>query len=166
MIGLTTYGNLIFPSCSHISTTIWWHHLNFNKMPGENTWRELNKAAACSFEQIQEVAPFKTAAVRSLASYLTNHSRKMNMLANCWRSKNKHSPMDSNTWTHHCWPTRKKWNSSALCEDWMPSRGLTKSNGWLGWILKKIKGIYSVRTFWWRWCQIHIFAYSFHVVWL
>ena len=58
----------IFPSCSHMNTTIWQHHLDCNKMPGEKVTWELHKDAPCCFEQIMEISLYKTVAVCYLAS--------------------------------------------------------------------------------------------------
>ena len=43
---------------------------------------ELYKGAVYGFEQILEAAPYKTAAIRSLTSHLTNHSCKTKKT--CW----------------------------------------------------------------------------------
>ena len=67
----------VFPSCSHVSTTVWLHHLNPNETIQEKARWELNKAAACSFEQILVTAPYKIVVVWPLISHLTNHPHKM-----------------------------------------------------------------------------------------
>ena len=64
------------PSCCHVGTTVWMHHLDFNETLGEKASWELNNAA-CSFYQIMETAPNKTVAVQPLASHLTNNMSKM-----------------------------------------------------------------------------------------
>ena len=46
-----------------------------NKMPGENTRWELHNNATCSFEQILEATPYKTAVVQPLTSHLTKYPR-------------------------------------------------------------------------------------------
>ena len=74
------------------------------------TW-ELYRNAACCFEQILEATPHKTAAVRPLTSHLANHPSKMK----------------KTYWAHQCWLTSKDLHSSALCEHWVQSRGLAKS---------------------------------------
>ena len=79
------------------------------------------------FEQIQKLASYKIAAVRSLTSNLTNHLSMTN-----WRSKGK---FISNVllWT----PTRvhnsKSLHSLGFCWHWIPCRALTKADrdGWL-----------------------------------
>ena len=43
---------------------------------------EIHKDVVCCFKQILEVAPYKTAVVRSLTSHLTNYSNKTNKT--CW----------------------------------------------------------------------------------
>ena len=47
----------ILPSCSCVSTTVWLHHLDFSKIPGEKARWELHKDPICCFEQILEAAP-------------------------------------------------------------------------------------------------------------
>ena len=75
-------------SCIH--TTIWMHHTSVNKTYSEKTRREIHKNATRCLEQILEVIPHKTAAVRSLTSHLTNQSSKINKTCGCsWRSKDE-----------------------------------------------------------------------------
>ena len=51
----------ILPSCSHVSTTVWLHHMNSNKMfGGKDTWKLHKNAIRCS-KQILEAALHKTA---------------------------------------------------------------------------------------------------------
>ena len=47
----------LFPSYSCSHTTIWMHHRDTNKTHWEKARWELHKNAACSLEQILEVAP-------------------------------------------------------------------------------------------------------------
>ena len=61
----------ILLSCSHVSTTVWLHHLDSNKMPEVKACWELHKTVVCCFEQILE------AVVLPLTSHLTNHPIKM-----------------------------------------------------------------------------------------
>ena len=68
----------IFPSCDYVSTISWLHHQDSNKVLSEKTRWKLHNNAACYSEQILEAAPHKMAAVRALASHLTNHSSKTN----------------------------------------------------------------------------------------
>ena len=49
-----------------------------NKIQQEKTGWKLHKNAVCYLEQILEVTLHKTATVWPTASYLTNHSSKMN----------------------------------------------------------------------------------------
>ena len=67
----------ILPSSSHISTNVWLHHSNFNKILQEKARWEIHKDIACCFEQKLEAAPYKTAAVRPLTTHLTNHPSKI-----------------------------------------------------------------------------------------
>ena len=85
----------------------------------------------------------KTVAVQPLTPHLTNHPSKMSQTYWALPKKLGQTPkqcfMDSDTWTHQCQLTSKKLYLSALCEYWMSSRGLTKSNGGSGWMVKKVK---------------------------
>ena len=47
--------------------------------------------------------------------------------------------MNSNTWIHQCWPSSKHLHSSMPYRHWVLSRGLVKSNGQYGWIVRKRK---------------------------
>ena len=58
-----------------VAVSLQLHHLNFNEMPGKKAWLELCKNNACCFEQILEVAPYKTVVVWLFTSHLTNHLR-------------------------------------------------------------------------------------------
>ena len=58
-----------------ISDIAWLHHLDFKEMHWEKGSCEQHKDTACCFEQILEAAPYKTAVVQPLISYLTNHLR-------------------------------------------------------------------------------------------
>ena len=51
------------PSCSSVSTTVWLHYLDFNKMFGEKARCELQKDAVGCYQQILKAAPYKTAVV-------------------------------------------------------------------------------------------------------
>ena len=123
----------ILLSCSHVSTIVWLQHLDFNRVPGEKARWELHKDAVCCFEQILETTPNKTPTPTPHLNYLSKIDKT------CWillerqrQSCERHSPVDSYTWTHHCWPISKDLRSSALCRHWMLSRGPTKSEGWEG----------------------------------
>ena len=80
-------------------SAVWLHHLDFNEIPGEKARWEVHKNAACSFEQILEVAPYRTAAVWPLTSNLTNHPRKMSKT--CWAMLERKDKLISNIllWT-------------------------------------------------------------------
>ena len=43
---------ILLPSCSCVSTNVWMHYLDFNEKLGEKIRSELDKDAACCFEQI------------------------------------------------------------------------------------------------------------------
>ena len=108
-------------SYTYISTSVQLHH--FKKKLGGSY-----KNAACCFEQILAVLTYKRVPVQPLTSHLTNHPCKTRKI--CWwllekkGSTNKWLyPMDSYTWTHHRWPTSNSIHASALCGQWMPSRG-------------------------------------------
>ena len=58
------------PSCGYVSTYVWMHHLDSNKMHEVKTSWELYKNAMCCFKQILETAAHKTAIVKSLTSHL------------------------------------------------------------------------------------------------
>ena len=68
----------ILPSCNSISTMVWQHDLNFNKMPGEKARWGLQEDVLCCSEQILEVALYKTATLLTFTSQFTNHSSKVN----------------------------------------------------------------------------------------
>ena len=54
-------------SCSHISTTVWLHHLDFNEMLSDKVRLELCYDAACFFEQTLVAAPYKSVIVMPFA---------------------------------------------------------------------------------------------------
>ena len=58
-----------------------------NETNGENASWELRKNASCCFEQIQEAAPHKTAAIQPLNSHLLNHTNKQNKIYWEWMEK-------------------------------------------------------------------------------
>ena len=64
--------------CSRVSTILWLHHMDFDETLVEKVRWELHKDAVGCSEQILERAPYKTAAVWSLTSDLTNYMSKMN----------------------------------------------------------------------------------------
>ena len=122
----------ILPSCSHVSTIVWLHHMNFSKVFGKKARWKLHKDAMCYFEQILKKAPHKIAVIWPLVSHLINHSSKISKT--CWallekkgQTHKQGSSMSANTWIEQCWLTSK--DSSTLCKHWMPSKELTKSDG-------------------------------------
>ena len=61
----------ILPSCRHVSTTVWLHHLDFNEMFGDKKARwEVHKGAECCFEQNLNAAPYWTAVAQPFISHL------------------------------------------------------------------------------------------------
>ena len=64
----------LFPSCSCVSSTIYLHHSDPNKILGEKAKWEIHKNAAWFLSNL------KTAVVRPLTSYLANYPRKTNKL--------------------------------------------------------------------------------------
>ncbi len=64
------------PSSGYVNTTVWMHHMDASETYKEKASCEQHKNATCLFEQILEVTPEKTAAVRPLTSHLTNHPRR------------------------------------------------------------------------------------------
>ena len=140
----------ILPSCSHISIIVWLQHLDSNKMPGEKARWELHKNAACCFEQILEAAPYKTAVVRPLTSYLINHPSKTSKTCCALLKKDK---LMSNVllWTHTHGLTSvgrpAKTYIHQLCADTgchqedLP-RAMTDRDGWQ----EIVKGISAVGT--------------------
>ena len=134
----------IFPSCSHISTTVELNHLLF-EMP----WWDLNKDAACYFQQILEASPYKTASVQPLASHYTNHPSKK--IKTCWtllvkkgQTHEQYTHIDSSTWTYQCWQSKKHLHSSDLWRPWKPFGQfvITNRDGWQ----KRVKGTCFVST--------------------
>ena len=61
MISLTNMG--ILPNCSCVNTTVWLHHLNFNKTFREKVNWKLHRDTGCYFEQTLPAAPHKTTLV-------------------------------------------------------------------------------------------------------
>ena len=106
------------------------HGCTISTLTKEKARWELCDDAACCFK-ILKAATYKTTAVRSLTSYLTNHSSKMSKT--CWPQLKKYrwihkqcSPMNSSTWAHQCQPTNKNLYLSALYRHWVLTRGLGK----------------------------------------
>ena len=76
----------ILPSCSRVSTSVCLHHLDFDQTLEEIASWELLKGAESYFEQIQEAASYKTAA---LTFQLINYPNKTNKT--CWALQVKFS---------------------------------------------------------------------------
>ena len=100
---------------------------------------ELYKDVACCFDQILEAASYKKTIDWPLPSHHTNHSSKMNKA--CWALLENQGqthkwcfPMESNIWTHSCWPTSKNLHSSPLCRHRIQSRWFIKNDDWQGWV--------------------------------
>ena len=94
-----------------VSTTVWLHDLDSNKPPKEKATWELHKDAACYSTK------------KLLCSHLSP-TQERRCVGYCHWSRNQRClPMDSDTCTHQCWPTRKNLHSSALYEyhqeDWL-----------------------------------------------
>ena len=67
-----------------LSTTVWLHHIDLNKVLKEKVWWELHKDDACFFEYILEATPYKIVVVWWLTSHLTDYPSKVG-----WRSKDE-----------------------------------------------------------------------------
>ena len=117
---------------------------------GEKARREQHKNSVNCFEQIQEEVPYKTAALRKFASYLTNHPRKA-LLEKQGLSQKQQTPMDT---THECTSVGQvaKRYIHQLCADpgWCLEvllNAMVRRDGW--W--EKVKGICAVSTTLWAW---------------
>ena len=53
----------ILPSCSHVSTTVWLHHLEVKETFRDKAHRKKHEDVACCIEQILEVAYYKRAVI-------------------------------------------------------------------------------------------------------
>ena len=102
-----------FLSCSRVSTFVWISHLDLNNgAVGGKSRLDLHRNAECCIKQIMLPALYKTTVVRPLISHLTYHPSKTNktcreLLNKQWWTRKKCSSVDSNIWTHRCWPTSK-----------------------------------------------------------
>ena len=123
--------------------------------------RELNKNAACCFEEILEAALHKTAVVQPLTSHLINHPNEMSKT--CWvllgkrvQTHKQHSP------THYCWPTLNTCIHQ-LCKNIECSlKDLPNRDGWR----KRVKRIYPVgmASCWWVLENINLELSKFSVL--
>ena len=66
-----------FQSTRYVCTTVWSYNLDAKEAPGEKVRWELYKNAAHFFEQILEVALYKTAAIWPSTSHLTSYPVKI-----------------------------------------------------------------------------------------
>ena len=58
-----------------VSTIVWWHHLNFKKLPEEKVRSEFYNTI-CSFEKILKAALYKIATVQPLTTHLRSKTNK------------------------------------------------------------------------------------------
>ena len=123
----------ILLSCCHVSKITWLHHLE-KKLNGNYT-RILHAVLNKSWKQ--HFTRQKLYCHLSLISH-TNQVRQARHTGYC--SKKRHFPMDSDTRQKQCEPTSKNLHSSALCKQWILSRGLAKSDGWSGQTVKESQG--------------------------
>ena len=136
-----------------------------NKTHGEKARVELNKNATCSFEQILEATPHKTAAVRSLTSDLKNHLSKTNKTYGTllekqrWTQKRR-SSMNFFTVVCKCWLTNLDLHLSVRTHD------VVWKTPWDQRIREreseKVRKIYVVSVTWW-WCLVFVFCLFFVV---
>ena len=56
-----------------VGTAVWMHHLDANKMAGEEARRQLHKNVASNIEQVLMATPHKAPTVRPLASHQENY---------------------------------------------------------------------------------------------
>ena len=61
------------PSSSRIDTAIWMHHLDANKMAGEEARRQLHKNVASNIKQVLVATPHKAPTIRPTASHHENY---------------------------------------------------------------------------------------------
>ena len=113
-----------FPSYDCVSTTVWMHHRDRNRMHEEKTAWELHKNPTSCSEQIPEVASHKTAAVWPHTFHLKTHPGKMNktcgaLLEKQWWTYKQRSSMNSFRLSCQCWPTNKDLLTSVLWGHWI-----------------------------------------------
>ena len=115
----------------------------------QNTWEKANDVMCC-FEQILEAAPYKTAAVQLLISYLANHPWNAEY---CCRSKDK---LISNIllWTPTYGHTSINWPAKTYIHRFCVDTGyhlenlpkaMANRDRWC----EKVKGIPTVGMLWW-----------------
>ena len=144
------------PSCSHVSTTVWLYHLNFNETPEEKARWELHKALACYFEPILEVTPFKTAAVQLFTTHLINH------VEHCWRNHDKQcSPKRFIHRDTLVLANRQKKNGAGTgCHPEGLLRMMANRSRWQ----KRVNGIFAISIPWWWRSSIFTF-YNVFTIW-
>ena len=59
----------LLPSSGRINTAIWMHHLDANKMVGEEARRQLHKNVASNIKRVQAATPHKAPTIRPPASH-------------------------------------------------------------------------------------------------
>ena len=57
----------------HVDTAEWMHHLDTNKMAGEEARWQLHKNAASNIEQVRAATPHKAPTIRPSASHHENY---------------------------------------------------------------------------------------------
>ena len=155
---------IIFPSCSHISTTVWLHHLEYsNEKIGKKALWKIHKNIMCCLEQILEAARYKTALVRPLTSHLTNHRNKM---CKIWRALLVKKEQTYNKMLFY-WQTSDVWLEiiyiHLLCADTechledLP-RVVTNRDHWC----ERAKRICVISMtwwwwWWWWWYEVHVY---------
>ena len=71
---LTDKMKRFLPGSCRVDTAEWMHHLDTNKIAGEEARRQLHKNPASNLEQVLAATPHKTPTVRPPAPYHENYS--------------------------------------------------------------------------------------------
>ena len=117
----------ILPSYSRVSTVVWLHYLGvYETLKKTTRWKQCLLFWTYPRSSIQQNSK------RPLTSHLTRHQRHTGY---SWRSKDE--LINSYTWTLQYWTTSKNLLSSVLYGHWILSRGIMKSDGWLGRIARE-----------------------------
>ena len=61
------------PGSGHVDTAVWMHHLDTNKMVGEEARRQLHKNVVSNIEQVLAATPHKPPTIRPPASHHENY---------------------------------------------------------------------------------------------
>ena len=61
------------PSCGHVDTAVWMHHLDTNKTAGEEARWQLHKNVASNIKQVLVATPNKTPTIQPPASHHENY---------------------------------------------------------------------------------------------